>query len=446
MSPGRLFVVVSTGQNVANLPPLLEHGAAGDRVVWVESAEARQRGWSQGAQAVLARLGFQTLPDIEVAELDDFGDLVDKSQAAVAAAREQGLRPHLILNGGPKLTPLGLLRAWQEMNPVLLYGEERPAVCKTYPASLDQPPAVRRYDRHTLDLPEILEVSGHQLFDDQGSRFWPGPLADDLAREPYGADEAYTARLHSQWDRCGWSSSPSDQPPRYTDLPGLVAERLLKWKRSLPPLERIARRDLTADRLFSIVYHATLNLARDAGIARNRAGLPALTPLGPAFERAVARRVHAWLEAGRHPAVHAAWRGVKIARRRDPQEVRAEFDVLLVLKNGVLWHLECKSFTADLKDLDARLFNLQQAGSQLARMVPCGPLLTGYVEEPWFRAQHELRVRTEERRHLGFIPFTLPGQPDRYDIREAGVVRILACPTLEDALAGALAAYRPASS
>jgi hypothetical protein len=319
-------------------------------------------------------------------------------------------------------------------------------VCKTYPGSLDQPPAIQPYDRHALDLPEILEVSGHHISDNQGVRFWPGPLADDLAREPYGSDVAYTGELHSQWDRCGQVSAPGVQPPRYADLSVLVPTGLLKWKRSLPALEGITRRDLVADGLFSNVYHATLHLARNADVARNRAGQPALTPLGPTFERAVARRVHAWLEAVRHPAVHAAWRGVKVVSRREPHREMAEFDVLLVLKNGVLWHLECKSFTAKHKDLDARLFNLQQAGSQLARMVLCGPLLVDYVNEPWFAAQHDLRVSIEARRHLAFIPFTLPGQPDRYEVEEAGVIRTFACPSLEDALTQALAVYRAASS
>jgi hypothetical protein len=67
---------------------------------------------------------------------------------------------------------------------------------------------------------------------------------------------------------------------------------------------------------------------------------------------------------------------------RDGQ-VLAQFDVLLVLKNGILWHLECKTFTTHQKDLDARLFTLQRAGSQLARMAVCAPLLTHHVGEPW---------------------------------------------------------------
>ena len=39
----QLFVVVSTGQNVANLPPLLEHAREGDEVLWIESEAAREQ-------------------------------------------------------------------------------------------------------------------------------------------------------------------------------------------------------------------------------------------------------------------------------------------------------------------------------------------------------------------------------------------------------------------
>ena len=41
MSAPQLFVLVSTGQGVANLPPVLEHANPGDEVLWVESPLAR---------------------------------------------------------------------------------------------------------------------------------------------------------------------------------------------------------------------------------------------------------------------------------------------------------------------------------------------------------------------------------------------------------------------
>ncbi len=166
----RLFVVVSTGQNVANLPPLLEHAVPGDQVVWVESAEARRAFLSRGARSVLTRLGLERLPDIEIEEVDDLEALVARSEPTVRLARERGLRPHLILNGGQKLTPLGLLRAWGELDPVLLYGQDRPAVCRTFPSTLNRAAEVRPYTKPTLDLLEILEVREYQVFNNQQSR------------------------------------------------------------------------------------------------------------------------------------------------------------------------------------------------------------------------------------------------------------------------------------
>ena len=75
----------------------------------------------------------------------------------------------------------------RDLNPVLLYGEQQPAVYKTFPYTLDRRAEICTYTKHTLDLPEILEVSSHQLANDnQGGRFWPGELEEALAEERYG--------------------------------------------------------------------------------------------------------------------------------------------------------------------------------------------------------------------------------------------------------------------
>ena len=74
----------------------------------------------------------------------------------------------------------------------------------------------------------------------------------------------------------------------------------------------------------------------------------------------------------------------------------------------------------------------QQAGSQLARMAICGPLLTGFVAEAWFAPQHDLRKRIEVSRQFSFIPFTLPGQPESYVLEEPA--QTFSCPCLEAAL------------
>src|SRR5262249_11028702 len=145
--------------------------------------------------------------------------------------------------------------------------------------------------------------------------------------------------------------------------------------------------------VLELIYNRTVGVAR-AG-AKERAKQGPIDSIGTAFENAVARRVYCWLEAAKHPAVQSAWRNVKVYRG-EPDPV-AQLDVVLVLKNGLLLHLECKSFTVDLKDLNSRLYVLQQAGSLGARMAVCAPVLTGFAAQEWFSGQHERRLWFERQ-------------------------------------------------
>jgi hypothetical protein len=217
---------------------------------------------------------------------------------------------------------------------------------------------------------------------------------------------------------------------------------LQKWKRLVHEL--IAGDDMPSEASFQTLYHATSKLAEEAIRARDRMAAGVSAPsarLGDCFERAVAMRTYQWLEQTRPRAVHSAWFDVKV--KRNGQDV-AQFDVLLVLKNGILWHLECKTFTTHQKDLDARLFTLQRAGSPLARMAVCVPLLTQHVGESWFARQQELRDQIETHGQPPYLPFTLPGQPADYSWpNSAGEPVARHCHTFEDGLAQLLRDYEP---
>ncbi len=116
MSDQQLFVLVSTGQNVANLPPVLERANPGDLVLWVESAFAREKKWAVGARRVLAGYKLEVLPgSIEVHDINAPDEVANACRPAVEAWRGKGVRSVLVANGGLKLTPIGLLRAWDEL-------------------------------------------------------------------------------------------------------------------------------------------------------------------------------------------------------------------------------------------------------------------------------------------------------------------------------------------
>lgn len=430
------FVLVSTGQAVANLPPVLEFGSPGDRVVWIESRRARAGGWSAGARAVLARHGLSTAFEIPVDEVNDPAQVV---AACRAAAPHFGDEPPIVVaNGGNKLTPVGLLFGLKDLDPVVLYGEEQPAVCWRFDEGFGAPPEIRPYARHTLDLADILETGGHAIRDPEAGppaeRFWPGPLPAHLAHRRYGSDPQFSAQLHrDHFARAGVERA--GELPTYPVVQDIAPELLRQWKTELPNIPYPDRRDWRRDDVFGRVYRSTLDLADAVARTRDRRDLPEpAEAIGPALENSVSVRVHRWLQATRPAAVQSAWRNVRVGRIGDHRIV-AEFDVLVVLRNGILLHLECKSAEASLKDLHARLWNLQRASSRLARMAVCLPCFTAFAAEPWAQSL-AARINEIDTGRLDVIRFTLPGQPQ-------GSHPGPGCPPFEDALSALLGPYSP---
>ncbi len=443
MARNRVFLVVSTGQNVANLPPVLEYAAPEDIVQWIESAEARRGNWSQGAKEVFKQFGLRFSPPINVDSVNDPTELMRACATAVANWSRQDVEVYLVANGGNKLAPLGLWLAWRGLHPVILYGDDRPAVCHEY--RLDDTPHATwaPYRRHRLDLPEIFRASGHRIVRGEAERFWPGALPDEIVHEPYGVDRNETRQLHAAF-YCGelpdLAASGEDIPyDRLTEL--LSSERLLRWKSGLKPLQVSC--GPPSEGLYKPIYHATVNLAREAREAAARQPPVRRRPLGPAFERAVVRRVHAYLQARRPGCVQSAWRCVSVANESEPNRIVAEFDVLLVLTNGILLHLECKTASdVEQKDLDARLLNLQATGSRLAQMALCIPLYTQFIGEHWAERYHKMRLRMQKTGRFPLVLLTLSGQPCRYQCTdEQGTEQEFDCPSCEDGLQRLLAPY-----
>ena len=77
------------------------------------------------------------------------------------------------------------------------------------------------------------------------------------------------------------------------------------------------------------------------------------------FEKIVAQRVREMLLKENHSIVEA-FANLKIARTIDSGKVAAEYDVLCVTNKGTIIALDAKTFEFASKDIDARLFNLQE--------------------------------------------------------------------------------------
>lgn len=444
----KLFVLVSTGQKVANLPPVLELAQPGDRVLWIESPEAVRENWTAGPRAVLEEQGLVTAGLVRVGHLNDPCQLDQALKPFVEQSRAGYHDVYLVTNGGKKHTSIGLLKAFDAMFPKLLYAEERPVVCTIYPPGLDSSPLILPYNRHRLDLPDILRLNGYTL---HGAgickRLWPDGLPAEIAHELYGRDEDYTYLLHA---RHTGSKSERKYVCRgkylpFEKLPDVAPDRYNRWLQKLsevgcPANEQSLRK----------IYYSTIKLVRlSPRRPHYRGGEKGDHDLllGPAFERAVARRVHQWQAAHPHPAIQSIWTGVKIAHQSTPETVEAEFDVLLVMRNGLLIHLECKSGNVQpgaLRELDVGIHRLRLGTSRRSRLAVVVPLFTRCHAEPWFEGMHRTWVRLKAGlgcQHV--LPFTWPGQPASYPAPEDPSGQTISCPSFEDALTSLLLPYHP---
>lgn len=450
----QLFVVVSTGQNVANLPPILERAEEGDQVLWVESPAARQKKWSAGARRVLEKkykLQMVT-EDVVVEQINDPVQVAQAFRGAVVRWRAETVKPLLVANGGQKLTPIGLLRACEGLQPVLLYGDDQPAQLRTYEAGLDQPPRIAPYVRHKLDLEDILLASNpaHVLSPKKPPPvcLWPGSLPAEYRQERYGVDSEYTARLHAEHHAWAQVKVTDEFTPFRRAVVVLPESRLLKWRRAFSSLVQTG--NVNHDEIMAAIYNATARLIKDAARASERARQGLSLPTAKqsmALERTVGCRVVDWVQKQGTSIVQSVWANVEVVQESRPGENVAQLDVVLVLKNGILVHLECKTaeeVATDQKELDARLLNLQRAGSQLARMAVCAPVYTSFVAEPWFEGLHRLRQRLAGIGRLDFLSMTLLNQPDRYTFTDSeGMSQTYEVPPFENALAFLLNSYRP---
>lgn len=438
-----LFVVVATGQAIANLPPVLEVAQKKDEVLWIVSDEAKQRNWLTGPNQVFERFGLKSLPIVRVGGVSDPYTLTQELSCVVNSIQpDQYQNIYLVTNGGTKHTPIALLRAFESLSPMLLYGEDRPCVYNIHSTNFQSPPQRENYTRHQLDLESIISLSSYTFATGSNhQQIWPGALPQDVMAERYGHDEEYTYELHTQHYKQALVSNNKAGRVPFEQIRSLVSvNQYQKWETNVRQIQIAFNHQSLCN-----LYHSTLKLADIACVAAERQAneIPQpVAPIGPAFERAVSRRIRQWQEDHRHPGIQSIWNGVRLAQINSPDLVEVEFDILIVLKNGILVHLECKSSSLERRQIDVNTHRLQGAGSRLASVAVVIPLFTKCTSKAWFAQSHKIRIDSEI--HFGsrnVIPFTWPDQPRGYRLKEQDVFRDYTCESFEAQLSALLKPY-----
>lgn len=405
-----LFIAISTGQNIANVYPILERAQPHDRIVWLESPLAQTSRWSDAAMAVLRQHGFRQQQQ-KILSSEAVSLVAVAIQDLIAAYPAHS--PIFVANGGTKLQALA---AYIRSDLPVLYSLDRPCAYEWYPHGILRAGERLPYQRHYLDLDDILQLRGMERKNTDAACIW-GKYAQPPKPTWYGQNIAETITLHDQHHAFALQRVPSDPLPgdvlwqavQQHQQPALAAMRkqLRAWASRLP-----------SDGLLQNIALSSRKMFANAESALQQQSPPPQHSLGSLFEQAVAQRTCQWLDNNPQLAtcVQSVWLNTQIGKVGKEQPIVIETDILLVLKNGVLIHLECKSHKADNKDLDARLLNLQNVSSLQARMIVCSPCYTAYTHKSWFRTQHEFKTRVESLNAFTWLPFDLAGQPKHYTL------------------------------
>ena len=317
-----VFVAVATGQKIANLPPILQYAERGDRVMWLLSPEAKDKMWLEGVLSVLENRGISS-------QCFDVKDLYSPKEVRDVVLNDISLSEcednvFFVLNGGPKLTPVGLVfagRALQKKAKSILYlhGDTK-TFFRRYSNIIDESLSSFEsdfYDRDKmLTLKEIVEINGKRL----------------------GA-------------------------PKYV------------WS--------VGHGDIEAD----LLDGDSVESFRNALMTR-----PAQN-LGDRFEKAVLRRVVQFFCLPKNRKYKAIVKEVVWHAGLFKNDPETDFDVAIVLLNGIVLHLECKSGTLLRKDLQSRILVLEKATSRIARLyvvVPFFPDLDSELFERQYKRRKEL--------------------------------------------------------
>jgi hypothetical protein len=300
----QLFIVTATGQNIANLPPILELASPGDKVIWLESPQARTNQWTKGANRVLQKYGLHILQPVSIEQINDPFRIAQACTAIIQLCRKLNLKPLIVANGGTKLSPFGPYSAFYDLEPTIVYGADRPAELWIFPRAFRQRPEIRPYQRHQLDLDDILTVANHQATNK--NCIWP--VRNSGGIEPAGLHPGYQFEAE-------------------------VARRVVAL--------------LNERQGYGVVRSAWMNVKISKAFSEPRASQPPETKTKPR------------------------------KKKKGSGSDLTDWDVVLVLKNAVLIHLECKSGARSTRDLLGRTAILHRASSQLAQMFTCIPFNLG---------------------------------------------------------------------
>ncbi len=456
--------------------PILSLGKKGDQVLLISSSTAEQQGWTARISQFLTRHGFEILPPLRVdddLQLDPFkiSGLISR-QIPIPQTPFEHIFIHL--NGGQKMTAIGLFEAVKDLPAIFVYMDHQPVqlLVIDHKKARYQPVDIR------LSLSDLLALYGSQVAEKSEPVVLEGGELPALA-----IDKNLASAVFKLYDR---PDEPEQTEKRkilnyLEDMQQIVSDLSLKYSRNknfaftplgrflrkptnetCPSLNETALRNFLRSELLTFykqlknlttpgnstgfnitLSHNEINALHsngfiDAGDSHSIQPSQVKKGLGSYFEQQVLQRLQKFLSdhAEYEEIISEIHSGVKIEALDNPWLITGEYDILFFLRNGIAISLECKSFLFEEKDLFSRITRLTSRTSILSQQW----LVIPFYTEPELSQPRMLKNYLGLKKlNIPVIPFGRKGQPREFLPPESDSRLII--PDFEEAIAGQLKGF-----
>lgn len=427
------MIGVSTGQNITNLIPAVQKSMSVDTFVLLETSTAKNKHWSDGFLGVLEKRQIK----FEQLSLEGIGSHISEIQKKLLARFSSEKEPLIWNLGGgqkPQQIPIwevfkyrnevlhisdivcyanqddtGLLEIWEYQNGNLTTRSEKISVdlsaeniFNVFGYGVKGKPQ-KIYERNT----RINFSKTQDLFVYQEFRQYLFEIADFYSNK---REDNFT--IHAIKNIVSKHSSEFDaeilkiiQSRNIFQKNVAIRSLILGSKNNKGLLENKLRESSSEfefklqdpnlkKQISQIVAHDTDTMP-DGIVAK--LGLLKNTT-GDYFEKILIDRVKQKLESTTEHNVIEAYANFEI--EKDGQQI-AEYDILCVTEKGTIIALDAKTFSFEKKDIDARLYNLEQGSGFYRSFSAIFPYDTADFEKEWFKPIKRLPFDLSKRR----LPF-----------------------------------------
>lgn len=489
-----LHVAISTGQNVANLIPIRELASPGDSILVLESETAKNRNFTLPLLELLRDEKYKVHEPLKFrdAELVQIFPLIRRLKNWLNNSQNKYVGHYFYFNGGQKMAAIGLENVAREYEGTLVY-MDYPAV-RLIISNLKTGESKFRPIKRDITLQQVLRINHTEIFDDKNvarrysredlSNFPSDNVAEKLYRDPVVVKGILKTMFFAENNSLTDEKNifPANNGRLMREIFIKIRNEYVREKINISRYERYLDRKIDEEQrenikqgLFNIISNAVdfgysqfrklylkslkrelvLSISQeekeklvDIGWLKPDTNPDSVKPkdlkmrLGPFFEQAVLDRLVKYLNQTPEikNIISEVWSNVNFQSIDNPGQVTGEYDILILLKSGVLISLECKSYKFEEKDLFARIARLVRRSGLLNEQWAS---LMFYTDPELIRKANLFTYLNLQALGITLIPFGLIGQPSEFSYAFPKKEISGTVPAFEDALSRAFAKYIP---